>query len=138
MAELDGLDAMLSALDGLGERVEAATPGGLTKAAHHVEAMVKLELSRTSHPRGTPTPSPPGSPPSLISGALRRSIQVEGPRPTGGGRWTAQIGPTIIYGRIQELGGGHLPARPYMRPGLIQALPGIQSFMQDAWADALS
>lgn len=145
MAELDGFDAMLSALQGIGARVVAATPEGLNRAAHHLEAQIKVELSRTSHPPGTPTPSPPGSPPSLITGALRRSIQVEGAQPTGPGRWTAAVGTGLVYSRIQELGGvtgrGHrtrLPARPYMAPGLATALPGMGAFIEQAWADALS
>ena len=143
MADLDGLEAMLSALEAIGVRVGAATPPALAKAGHQLEAMVKIQLSLTSHKKGTPTPSPPGSPPSLVSGALRRSIQVEGPAQSGTAAWTVHVGPTIVYGRIQELGGvaGHgatLPARPYMAPGLAQALPAIGSILERAWADALS
>lgn len=143
MAELDGFDAMLGALQAISARVQAATPDGLARAGHHLEALVKMELSRTSHPPGTPTPSPPGSPPSLISGALRRSIQVEGPQPTGPGRWTVHVGTGLVYSRIQELGGtagrgAYLPPRPYMAPGLAAAIPGMQRFMEEAWSDALS
>jgi phage gpG-like protein len=141
--ELNGAEAMLTALRTIGGRVAAATPDGLARAAHHLEAMVKLELSRTSHPPGTPTPSPPGSPPSLITGALRRSIQVNGPTEVAPGAWTATVSPDIVYGRIQELGGiagrgARLPARPYMRPGLIAASPGMHALIKQAWADALS
>jgi phage gpG-like protein len=60
-----------------------------------------------------------------VTGTLRRSITVKGPHPLGLGRWEAQIGPTAVYGRIQELGGvtGRggatvLPARPYVAPTL--------------------
>lgn len=90
------------------------------------ERGIKAELSRSSHSRGTKTPSPPGSPPSLISGALRRSV-ITNPPTGGGGVWTAYGGPTIVYARIQEMGGragrGHrtvLPPRPYVRPAIGQ------------------
>lgn len=143
MAELTGFDAMLSALRGISANVVAGTPDGLAQAGHLVEGLVKTELSRTSHPRGTPTPSAPGSPPSLVSGALRRSIQVEGPQQVGAGSWSVSIGTNIVYGPIQERGGvagrgARLPARPYMYPGLIAALPGIESIMYRTWADALN
>jgi hypothetical protein len=90
------------------------------------ERGIKQNLSLSSHGRGTPTPSPPGSPPSLITGALRRSVITEPPR-GGGGLWSASGGPTIVYSRVQELGGrtgrGHrtvLPPRPYVRPAVEQ------------------
>jgi|SRR5688500_14172766 len=141
--ELNGVEAMLTALRTIGGKVSAATPEGLAQAAHHLESMVKLELSRTSHPYGTPTPSLPGSPPSLVSGALRRSVQVTGPTQTGPGTWTAKVNPNTVYARIQEMGGiagrgARLPARPYMSPGLTAALPGMNALILQAWRDALS
>jgi phage gpG-like protein len=142
MAELDGFEAMMAALRGIGANVVAATPHGLSNAAHHLEAQIKMELSRTSHPPGTPTPSPPGSPPSLVTGTLRRSIQVEGPEQTGPASWSVKVGTGLVYSRIQEYGGtagrgAQLPARPYMAPGFATALPGMQAFIERAWADAL-
>jgi hypothetical protein len=95
VAELDGFEAMMAALRAIPERVAAATPTALAQAGHVVEGMVKLELSRTSHPPGTPTPSPPGSPPSLITGALRRSIMVEGPAQIGDAKWRV---PASVHG----------------------------------------
>jgi hypothetical protein len=90
------------------------------------ERGIKAELSRSSHSRGTKTPSPPGSPPSLISGTLRRSVITQ-PPVGGGGLWSASGGPTAVQSRIQELGGragrGHrtvLPPRPYVRPAVDQ------------------
>ena len=141
--ELDGFDAMLAALRAIAGKVEAATPAGLARAAHHLEGAIKTELSRTSHPPGTPTPSPPGSPPSLVTGTLRRSIQVEGPIQAGPGRWSAKVGTGLVYSRIQEYGGtagrgAHLPPRPYIAPALAGALPAMGAFIEQAWTGALS
>ena len=136
--EISGADAAADHLLRLIVERRAATRRATAKAAHHAERHIKLQLSRTSHPRGTPTPSQPGDPPSLVTGTLRRSIRVHGPTATAGG-WEARVGPTARYGRIHEFGGvtgrGHrtrLPPRPYVGPGLRAALPGVEkAFRQE-------
>lgn len=127
------------ALRSLVARRKAATRPALAKAAHLVERNAKLLLSLTSHPKGTQTPSRPGEPPSLVTGTLKKSVKVRGPRPIPGG-YEAFIAPTVVYGRIQELGGmagkglrTRLPARPYMRPAMRQSIPGIRSIFKKAW-----
>lgn len=95
---------------------EAATADGLGA----VEREEKRMLRRFSHAPGTPTPSPPGQPPALITGALRRSWRATAPRRTR--TWTvyAKGGPTAPQSRVQELGGGpsDLPRRPFHRPAV--------------------
>lgn len=110
--------SLVAALDGMGARGEAAAMAGAQAGALVAESAIKKQLSIYSHRKGTPTPSPRGSPPAVVSGTLRRSIQIE----TAVGY--VDIGPTAVYGRIQELGGyagrhysAKLPARPYLRPG---------------------
>ncbi len=39
------------------------------------------------------------------TGRLERSIEVTGPSPTSADRFEALVGPTVVYGRIHELGG---------------------------------
>jgi hypothetical protein len=87
-----------------------------------VAEVTRDELARYSHPPGTATPSPPGEPPALVTGTLRRSVTMRGPAGRGGVAET-QVGGTVIYARIQEMGGqagrGHastLPPRPYLKP----------------------
>jgi phage gpG-like protein len=94
-----------------------------------LEAEAKRQLGTYAHPRGTPTPSPRGQPPAVVTGTLRRSIRVTAPEPTGTAGWSISVGPTAIYGRIQELGGftgrngaTYLPPRPYMDPALKKVL----------------
>lgn len=119
----------------------AATGAATGKALHLIERRTKEKLATTSHKRGEPTPSMPGEPPSLVSGALRRSAQVEGPSPMGPISWEGSVGPTMEYGRIQELGGStgrsELPARPYLSPAFDEALPEIAEIYAEAWAAAL-
>jgi hypothetical protein len=139
MAELKGFERMLSALIEKKLQVLRATPEALSNAGFQLEAAIKTELSRSAHSYGTPTPSSPGEPPSLVTGNLRRSIQAEGPDRAGPGRWSMKIGPEAVYSRVQELGGGpsHLPARPYMAPALASALPSMQATFEQAWTQAL-
>jgi len=59
-----------------------------------------------------------GQPPMNRTGNLRRSITGEKSR-KGFGKYEAIVGPTIIYGRRVELGGGNWPSGtrfPYMAP----------------------
>ncbi len=59
-----------------------------------------------------------GQPPMNRTGNLRRSIRGEKYK-IGFGKYEAIVGPTIIYGRRVELGGGNWPSGtrfPYMAP----------------------
>lgn len=86
---------------------------------------IQLQLSQSAHPRRTRTPSAPGTPPSLITGQLRRSVRRTYSSPAGAHQWAARVAPTTVYARIQEFGGNagrghraHLPPRPYIRPAM--------------------
>lgn len=119
---LSGVGEFGRALDAYIARASAASKKAVTDAAHFIEAEAKAELGTYSHKRGTPTPSPIGHPPAVVSGTLRRSIRVTDVEAISVTGWTASVGPSAIYGRIQELGGftgaydSYLPARPYMQP----------------------
>jgi phage gpG-like protein len=84
---------------------------------------VQAQLGLSDHGRGTPTPSSPGEPPSLITGQLRRSVIMV---PKGPGH--VRVGATTVYARIQEFGGdagkdhaSHLPPRPYLKPAMLKS-----------------
>lgn len=116
---LQGLERFTAALT---EQVAKAAVGArlaVTDMGHLLEREVKVALTAYPHAKGTSTPSPPGAAPGLVTGTLRRSIRTEIVG-LGLGTFQATVGPTVIYGRIQELGGraGHsvLPARPYLAP----------------------
>lgn len=123
--------------------VPVATSAATVAVAHIAEREIKNQLRMTSHPKRTPTPSAPGSPPSLVTGNLFRSPKVVGPTKLPGSV-SAQVGPTMIYSRIQELGGDtgrghavHLPPRPYVRPGIDAAVPQAEVVYLNAWRGAV-
>ena len=144
MGDLTGFDAMLEQIRAKIEKVLDVTPDALDEAIRLVEAATKIMLTTTSHAPGTPTPSNPGDPPSLITGKLRGSVVTTPPAQVGEGRWEAKTGPTAVYGRIQELGGicgaGHrtrLPARPYLAPSLEASKQRLGQILGDAWESAV-
>jgi phage gpG-like protein len=142
-----------AALMAMVPRQAAATKAATSKSLHLIEKAIKEKLSTsgsvTNPGRATNgrfqkniyASSPPGEPPYLRTGALRRSVQVDGPHPTGPTSVEGQVGPTIVYARIQELGGvaGHstLPARPYAQPAFEEVMPEIGVIYREAWAAAL-
>lgn len=65
---------------------------------------IKLQI-KGAHKRGTQTPSQIGSPPTNISGNLRRSVTFNTTR-VGYGSYKIVAEPTMIYARQVELGGG--------------------------------
>lgn len=136
-----GIKEAVGAVGAISARMEAATQRATREVLHLIERRTKQRLAEKSHKRGTPTPSGAGEPPALITGNLRRSISVSGPEPMGLGVWGGKVGPTAIYGRVQELGGttarGTLPARPYLRPSLEELLPEIAEIYRAAWASAI-
>src|SRR2546429_5409805 len=127
---ISGVREFGAALDTIVAAQRSATRQATAKLLHMIEAAAKVQLTTSSHRRGDPTPSAPGEPPSLVSGNLRRSVNVTGPESVGATGWQGEVGPTAVYGRIQELGGiaGHgsrLPARPYMKPAWDEVEPLI-------------
>lgn len=132
-----------------------------------IEREGKRRLRRYTHPRGTPTPSPPGiGPPALVSGNLRRSWKTVPPY-AGRKPWTveARTGPTAVYARIQELGGEitqtrtrtwrnrrngrerirtrtrthrfRLPKRPYVKPTVDENRRDIYRLYVEYWTRAI-
>jgi hypothetical protein len=115
--------ALIVALKAMGDKSSDGARAAADAMALGAEREIKRTLRTSSHPRGTPTPSAPGSPPSLVSGGLRRSVKAARPFQTGAARWEAHTAPTIVYSRIHELGGRtgwrhmtYLPPRPYVAP----------------------
>lgn len=141
--KISGLGELQARLAAAAARLDENTKTATVAASALVETAIKDQLRKTSHTKRTRTPAAPGMPPSLISGNLMRSIAVRGP--TGGmGVYGAEIGPTAIYGRIQDLGGTtgrghrtHLPARPYVRPGWEHVQPAVAELYLAAWTSAL-
>lgn len=99
-----------------------------------IERHEKRELSRRSHPLGTPTNAPPGTPPSLVTGHMRASWRAREARRTRRWKVEGSAGNTSVQARIQELGGragrnhaATLPPRPYLGPAIAAARDEIHA-----------
>lgn len=94
-----GESAALAAIDKLIARLDKETAKGVAEGMLRLEASAKgLAPIGPSHGGGWP-------------GDLRRSIESEGPTPLGFARYVGRVGPTVVYGRIRELGGDIRPVR---------------------------
>lgn len=151
-----GIPEFGKALMALADRADAGSRAAVVTGGHAIEARIKQKLTES---KGTSVSggrdargrfvknihfaSPPGQPPALVTGQLRRSVTVGEPRRSLLGTWETRTGPTAVYGRIQELGGvagrgSVLPARPYVAPSVQELLSSGELFkiMRDAWAKA--
>jgi hypothetical protein len=140
-AEVAGVREWKRALNLRLWRTHKATLIATRDSLRSLERDIKIMLRRHTHAPGTPTTSPPGEPPALVSGALSRSVRSEGPWP-GRRPWqtVGAVGPTIIYSRAHELGyrPGRLPKRPYQLPATKAARPSIRQLYVQRWTQALS
>lgn len=157
---VDGVDEWSAALDARMAAVRGATDRATDDGLALIQRTAQANLSLTSHPAGTPTPSAPGSPPSLVSGALRRSVKARRTR-RGPDVYAGGVGPTIVYGPAQERGAVivpkngpylwwrtatgmrratsvRLPARPFMAPAARAARAQVGRIFAQAWYKALS
>jgi len=107
------------------EKLMRAAERATNEGMNIIERAEKANLRRFTHPLGTPTTSPPGEPPALVTGNLRRSWKTIPATRIGAYRVRARGGPTAVQSRIQELGGRTgrhhrttLPRRPYLRPAV--------------------
>jgi hypothetical protein len=118
---------MSAAGDNLRRMARQADRGGRAAAnamGRQAETEIRRQLTKRSHPPGTPTPAPAGQPPAKVSGTLAGSVHAGLPQTAGGHRWIVEVGPRgIVYSRIQDQGGvagrhhaSTLPPRPYMQP----------------------
>lgn len=141
MIILRGVDRFVGAVDLKVSQMRRATAAATAKALHLIERRAKQKLGQKSHRRGTPTPSGPGEPPALITGNLRRAITVTGPEALTFNTWRGQVGPTAVYGRVQELGGptgrNVLPPRPYLEPSYEELKDEIRALFRAAWTKAI-
>lgn len=124
---------------------EHANERAAKDAAKVLERAAKRLLRRYTHEEGTPTPSPPGEPPALVTGNLRRSYRTR--RKVSPSRYVAmtEVGPTAAYSRIQELGGvtgrgyrTRLPARPYHRPATGAVRRDVRRVFVSRWREGLA
>lgn len=140
---LHNLDAFEASFDELTAALAAATGPATARAAHLIEGRVKRKLKKKAHKKGTPTPSAPGEPPATVTGTLARSEQVDGPEEIGFGHYVAAVGPTVSYGRIQELGGeagrgATLPARPSLLNTAEESEKDVSRIASEAWRAVLN
>lgn len=115
------------------EKLLRQTERGVDDGLDMIRREEQSLLRRRAHPRGTPSPAPPGQPPAMVSGHLSASWTARPARRVRAYVVHGEAGPSAVQARIQELGGRtgaghrtHLPPRPYLGPA-------IQNRRLDVW-----
>jgi len=85
-------------------------------AAYFLEGEIKKSMKAGGGRGKSHIPAPPGEPPHVDTGRLRRSITHEIEVTDKG--VIGRIGTNVDYGRYLELGTSRMKARPFLRPGL--------------------
>ena len=103
--------ATLAGIDALEVRLDVAVFGLVDEIAeetgHRARALAPVGFSHGSGPDHLG---------ASVPGTLRDSILVAGPFGDAAGGWEALVGPTVIYGRLRELGGTIVPVtKPALR-----------------------
>jgi hypothetical protein len=123
-----GIPEFNAAIDGMVEAANIATRDAVAKGAAKIEEKAKAR-SPVAH------------------GANKRSIGVTGPVGAGVLGYMATIAPSMPYSRRLELGFSgtdaigrvyHEAARPYLEPGLADAMPELAEIFNSAWVAATS
>lgn len=137
MAEIviRNLKEVLAAIDGSAEKIEQGAQLGIMRVGLAVERQAKLNfqgtrsyekrVSKNGRPYIVTTPPKHvgGSGPNTVTGNLKRSIKTT--YRVGLGVYTAEVGPTMIYARQVEKGGGKWPPGvkyPYLEPAALMLL----------------
>lgn len=127
-----GARECIAAIEGIKAKTEAASMNIVRRSEMHLEAEIKKGFTK-SHPRNTPTPAAPGEPPAVVTGTLRRSVKSTSPIPLGSGGASGKVYPTAVYARIQELGGGAIPGRPYVGPAYSRSTGKFHDIANEEW-----
>ena len=133
---IKNLTEVLAAVNGSADKIAQGAQIGIMRAGLAVERQAKLNFQgtrsyekRVSKKTGRPyiVTSPKkhvgGSGPNTVTGNLKRSIKTT--FVVGLGTYTAEVGPTMIYARQVEKGGGNWPSGvkyPYLEPAALMLL----------------
>jgi hypothetical protein len=132
---IKNLSEVLSAVKETQTKIEQGAQVGIMRAGLAVERQAKLNFQGTrsyqkrvsKNGRAYIVTTPPkhtgGSGPNTVTGNLKRSIKTT--FRVGFGNYIAEIGPTMIYARQVEKGGGNWPSGvkyPYLEPAALMLL----------------
>lgn len=137
MAEIviTNLKDVLAAIDGNAEKIAQGAQLGIMRVGLEVERQAKLNfqgtrsyekrVSKNGRPYLVITPKKHvgGSGPNTVTGNLKRSIKTT--YRVGFDKYIAEVGPTMIYARQVEKGGGKWPSGvkyPYLEPAALMLL----------------
>jgi hypothetical protein len=132
---IKNLNEVLAAIDGASDKISQGAQIGVMRVGLAVERQAKLNfqgtrsyekrVSKNGRPYIVTTPPKHvgGSGPNTVTGNLKRSIKTT--FRVGFDKYIAEVGPTMIYARQVEKGGGKWPSGlkyPYLEPAALLLL----------------
>lgn len=143
MLSVSGLSQLRETIRTVPSKLDDASRTAAVAGAKLMETESKRLLGLRSHPRGTPTPSPPGAPPAKISGDLQGSVIADASATGGFGVYSASVRTGLVYSWVQEYGGpvgrgARLPPRPYIKPGRDNVALAAIRLAEEIWMAALA
>lgn len=143
MMRVTGMTQLRTRVAEIPEKLDVATRRAAVGGAQLMETETQRLLNLRSHPRGTPTPSPPGAPPARISGDLRDSVRADPAAEGAAGTYRASVRSGVAYSWVQEHGGrvgrgAQLPPRPYIKPGRDNVALAAIRLAGEIWMAALA
>jgi hypothetical protein len=132
---IKNLSEVLAAIDGSKDKIEQGAQIGIMRAGLAVERQAKLNFQGTrsytkkvskngnAYIVTSPNKHVGGSFPNTVTGNLKRSIKTT--YRVGFGSYIAEVGPTMIYARQVEKGGGNWKSGvkyPYLEPAALMLL----------------
>jgi len=134
MTGWSGIPGFNSAMDYVMKRSDDAAKEVLAKSG----ALVVSKAMRNfegSHAKGDPHVG--GDKPNIVTGYLRRSIQMDPISRVGIGQYQTRVGPGAIYGRRVELGWNGSAGYPFFGPAAEEAQDQFWDLAQKTWASFL-
>ena len=132
---IKNLSEVLAAVSGTATKIEQGAQIGIMRAGLAVERQAKLNFQGTrsyqkkvskkgnAYIVTTPKNHVGGAGPNTVTGNLKRSIKTT--YRVGFGSYIAEIGPTMVYARQVEKGGGNWKSGvkyPYLEPAALMLL----------------
>jgi len=114
---IPNLAQVLAGIEATEEQIDFAAKFAISMAGYEVERQAKKNANGPTHKRGTPRQPTVG--PNTITGNLKRSIYSQ--TRTGFGTYISEVGASMEYSRVVELGGGNWPSGvkyPYLTPAV--------------------
>lgn len=128
---VDNIAEVIAALKKKGYDAQAVALAGGRDVALAMQTEVRRNLMLVQNNSNGAHIGSSGDFPNRRTGTLARSIEIK-PSVSGLGKYKFEVGPTVVYSRILELGFENGNRYPYMEPSVEKLRPRIDTIFLNA------